>query len=235
MNSALMKLEFRDPETPPLRSSQHLEKKRTKGLILGSGAASFWARTVRNRSSLCSLGKCNGNVLMISSELIKSVLKYLSAIGSSLFPGLFILDKVLHRGLFSGSVQTIYDFILLIVWAVGLSFFYSLLPAIIFNLDPMTHKAMMDEKKGEDIEAEICNLIFPLAMCFAVFHFVAYKITIAAWPTLPSEWLGMTKHFCFFILSMFLTLLLQYPVSKMFLEAFKLAVKKSLCEHKPDA
>jgi len=37
------------------------------------------------------------------------------------FPGIFIIETVFQRGLFSGGIKSIYDFLLLIVWAIALS------------------------------------------------------------------------------------------------------------------
>jgi len=159
-------------------------------------------------------------------ETFKAVTRYLGTVVAFVFPGIFILDTVLHKGLFSGGVRTAYDFILIVVWAVGLSVPYVFLPMVVFNLDPEILRALQDEKGGDEIEAEVFNLLFPLPIAFAVVHFLAYRISVATWTAFPPEVLGISKAHCLAVLSLFVILLLQYPATKVFLGAIKRAAPK---------
>lgn len=157
---------------------------------------------------------------MVSSETFKAVSRYLGLVGAILFPGVFTLDVMFHKGLFSGSVQTLYDFILLIIWAVGLSVPYVAIPVGMFSLDPDIREATEDDKdkeKAEAAEASIYYFVFPQAMVFAFAHFVLYRVLLAYWTTFPDQLAGFSRIRCFAVLSLLLVVLLQYPVTKCYI------------------
>ena len=52
---------------------------------------------------------------MISRENIEAFTEYVCHVAIAFFPGLVILDGVYRKGLFSGSVNSIYDFIFVLM------------------------------------------------------------------------------------------------------------------------
>lgn len=58
---------------------------------------------------------------MLSKETVKFFDTYMSYIAIFTLPGLAAMDYAFGRGLFSGGIDNIYNFVLLIIWSISLS------------------------------------------------------------------------------------------------------------------
>jgi len=61
---------------------------------------------------------------MLNEQTIKLVDKYSAPAICLIFPGLFIMDTIFGKGLFSGNIDNIYSFVLLMVWSFVISILF---------------------------------------------------------------------------------------------------------------
>lgn len=61
---------------------------------------------------------------MLTKDSIKAIHDYAAETISYVFPGLFLLETIYHKGIFSISLTTSYDFIILLFWSMAISILY---------------------------------------------------------------------------------------------------------------
>ena len=107
----------------------------------------------------------------LSKDTFKTVVEYCGQVVSLLFPGLAVLDVVYHRGFFSKCPTNIYEFLLLIVWAVIVSIPFILLCEPAANLERVAMKLNAVREHDSPKEAYV---LMPLLFGITVITCVIY-------------------------------------------------------------
>jgi len=105
---------------------------------------------------------------MINKETIESFGEYVCHLISFFFPGLVLLDGIYEKGLFSGSVSSIYDFIFILIWALVLSLPFHF--AVVF----VDAESLLPEEKHKGRYYSMLELPYCAVLSFIIY--AAFKI-----------------------------------------------------------
>ncbi len=132
------------------------------------------------------------------------------------FPGIFVLETIFQIGLFSGGVENLYRFILLVLWSVALSIPYAAASAIQFRLDQLLHLP-----EGDSLRPGFGFAIkFPLHFAGAVMTTIIFKILASTglftWvePAIPAIHIQ-------YVVSLVIACLFGYPVASIYRRILK--------------
>jgi hypothetical protein len=89
-----------------------------------------------------------GDYMEVSKEGIKTILQKLDKLLCKFFPGIIVFDICFNKGLISGGIESIYNFLLLLFWSYLLSIpFELLIPTKINHMMDEFKKAIIEVKK----------------------------------------------------------------------------------------
>jgi len=79
---------------------------------------------------------------MDTKAVAKEIMASISKLACLCFPGFLLMETVFQRGLFSGGVDTVYQFVLFVFWSVALSIPFVFVPLIVFLVRFAPHWAI---------------------------------------------------------------------------------------------
>lgn len=128
-------------------------------------------------------------------------------------PGLVINEFVFHKGIYSGGIVNIYDFLLLIIWSV----FYSLpyYACLILTIAWYEIKTKEELEKAVN-DPELFETSIPLLFMLVVINFFAYKIMLFLnWMNSLVKY-GISQQYTLLIVSVMITCAVCFPISKLY-------------------
>lgn len=123
------------------------------------------------------------------NKAVGSIANYLFLIICLFFPGMVLLNQIFGIGLFNNTPATLFQFILFLAWAIGLSSLY-IIPLPFFVLwFPFKPKALgVEDKSGDEQEQEGYKVLFTYML--PVFIIVSFCTVILY---------SMLNHFRFLV------------------------------------
>lgn len=104
---------------------------------------------------------------------------------SIFFPGLVIFEIIFNKGLINGGINTVYDFLIFILWIVGLSS-----PFLIISI--ISHYIHVPTSKGDnENDEENHEMLIPQIFILLILYVIFYKLLLL----LPYS-TCLTEHFC---------------------------------------
>jgi|LGVF01.1.fsa_nt_gb hypothetical protein len=155
----------------------------------------------------------------MQDAIVKTVDKYCATYFNMLFPGIFLLEVVFHKGIFSNNISNLYSFIIYLIWAFAIS--------MLFKWIVQTTLALRkQEKEGfasmPDDQQDMLEL--PILITYAVITYILFQIInhyqILAFVVI----FDISTRFIHFVLSLFLMFGLAFPLSTIYL---KILIKMS--------
>ena len=136
-----------------------------------------------------------------------------------IFPGVFIIETVFQRGLFSGGIESIYDFLLLIVWAIALS-----LPLQAFAATFVKPGRMAVKLENVDLGPVVHGaILFPFSLALAVILSFLTKLMVFVDPFgIPAAPIPSLE--VYFLMSLATVLLVAFPL----VPVYRLLLRKTI-------
>ncbi|HEV2826403.1 MAG TPA: hypothetical protein VGW76_02285 [Pyrinomonadaceae bacterium] len=144
---------------------------------------------------------------MISKETLESFVDYVCHIVLVFFPGLVLLDGIFRKGLFSGSINSIYDFILLLVWAFVISLPYQMM-SIFIDAD-----LLLPEGRNSGRYASIIELPFCAFLSFV--SYTAFRV-LEKFQPFTTDGAGIPTRHLWFLISLAIAALLSWPCARLY-------------------
>lgn len=151
---------------------------------------------------------------------IKEVLDYADQILCIVFPGLFLLETIYHKGLFAGGVSSPYDFIMFLFWCIGISIIYLHTAFITISIEDVVEKHFKategqtsTKKEKEEQEKRVYSLYIPPLMILTVLTYIVFN-SIKYFIVTPEKVfiiLIPSTHMVF-MLSFLITFICSYPI-----------------------
>ena len=145
---------------------------------------------------------------MEKTQTVKLAEMYSFTVLNLLFPGLLILETVFQVGLFSGGVEGLYLFVLLVVWSIALSMPYVIFTGMYLKVNRLL--GLPDD--SPNISAMASGAIrFPLNVVLALTTVVVFKFL--DFYSLTCKWAEfLPPSYVRFLLSLAVTTALGFPI-----------------------
>jgi hypothetical protein len=151
-----------------------------------------------------------------TKETLITISDYLSKFILLLAPGMIVIDFAMQRGFFSGGINTIFDFLLLLFWSAVFSFPYYILAILALFWNEVTVKSdikrLADKIKGDPTTFETV-LIFVFFLI--LLHYITFRVMLYYRFLVWTTTFGFDHRVVICIVSMFAALLVGFPFSKL--------------------
>lgn len=149
------------------------------------------------------------------------------------FPGFLLMETVFQRGLFSGGVDTVYQFVLFVFWSVALSIPFVFVPLIVFLVRFAPHWAIDGNQEKQK------NMFYMMGHPYVfISSFICYLLVKLGALLAPPTWnniLGVPILHSIFLASTLIVVLLQALITPAYFRAFhSFVMKHAMAEQRPE-
>ena len=156
--------------------------------------------------------------MKISEETVSIVNRNISLFAALIFPGIFFLEVFFEKGLMSGGINNVYEFILYLIWALIISvpFFY------ITSFNAMILDTTVDLKKVDEIDIPtIFQGALPLEIILTVITFLISRM-FNYFDILPAQIIGISSKYIYIIFALILMIIISPFVSKLYYKSISI-------------